>query len=117
MSQGAKSVFLNQTSEVQDLLLRLANMQPTVYMEQLSAMIRKNQSDSLRDTMGLQEPLTKRELDILRRLSSGLPITKIAESLHISHNTIKTHLKSVYRKLAVESRQEAIERGVELFLF
>ena len=117
MSQGAKSVFLNQTSEVQDLLLRLANMQPTVYMEQLSAMIRKNQSDSLRDTMGLQEPLTKRELDILRRLSSGLPITKIAESLHISHNTIKTHLKSIYRKLAVESRKEAIERGVELFLF
>jgi ATP/maltotriose-dependent transcriptional regulator MalT len=117
MSQGAKSVFLNQTSEVQDLLFRLANMQPTVYMEQLSAMIRKNQSDSLRDTMGLQEPLTKRELDILRRLSSGLPITKIAESLHISHNTIKTHLKSIYRKLAVESRKEAIERGVELFLF
>jgi DNA-binding NarL/FixJ family response regulator len=56
-------------------------------LEQIASLIRKNQSDSLRDTMGLKDPLTKRELDILRRLSSGLPITQIAGTLHISHNT------------------------------
>ena len=117
MAHGAKALFLNQSPEIQDLLLRLATLQPTLYLEQIASLIRKNQSDSLRENMGLKDPLTKRELDILRRLSSGLPITKIAESLHISHNTIKTHLKSIYRKLEVDSRAEAIERGVELFLF
>ena len=116
MAQGAKAIFLNQSPEVQHLLLTLANNQPTIFMEQLAMLVRKNQADSLRGSMGLREHLTKRELDILRRLSTGLPITQIASSLHISHNTIKTHLKNVYRKIGVESRSEAIERAVELFL-
>ena len=116
MANGAKQVFLNQSSVIQNHLLTLASSRPTVFMEQLSASIRKGQSISARDHMGLAEPLTKREIDILRRLSSGLPITQIASTLHISHNTIKTHLKSVYRKLNVESRSEAVERGKELLL-
>jgi len=116
MENGARNIFLNQTTEVQNLLLDLANKQPTVYMEQLASLIRKVQSGTARDHMGLSEPLTKREIDILRRLSSGLPITQIAGTLHISHNTIKTHLKSVYRKLNVESRAQAVERGKELLL-
>jgi len=116
MANGARSIFLNQSEEVQNHLLTLAGVKPTVYMEQLASAIRKGQTGSARDQMGLSEPLTKREIDILRRLSSGLPITQIAATLHISHNTIKTHLKSVYRKLNVESRSEAVERGKELLL-
>ena len=116
MENGARNIFLNQSAEVQNLLLDLANKQPTVYMEQLASLIRKGQSGRARDHMGLSDPLTKREIDILRRLSSGLPITQIAGTLHISHNTIKTHLKSVYRKLNVESRADAVERGKALLL-
>ncbi|MEI6120546.1 MAG: LuxR C-terminal-related transcriptional regulator, partial [Actinomycetes bacterium] len=48
--------------------------------------------------------------------ATGLPITQIATSLHISNNTIKTHLKNVYRKMNVESREEAVIRGRELAL-
>jgi LuxR family transcriptional regulator, maltose regulon positive regulatory protein len=40
----------------------------------------------------------------------------MAEILHVSRNTIKTHLRSVYQKLGVESRSRAIERAVELRL-
>jgi len=116
MANGARYIFLNQSEEVQNHLLTLAGVKPTAYMEQLASAIRKGQTGSARDQMGLSEPLTKREIDILRRLSSGLPITQIAATLHISHNTIKTHLKSVYRKLNVESRSEAVERGKELLL-
>ena len=116
MENGARNIFLNQSTEVQNLLLDLANKQPTVYLEQLASLIRKGQSGRARDHMGLSDPLTKREIDILRRLSSGLPITQIAGTLHISHNTIKTHLKSVYRKLNVESRADAVERGKALLL-
>lgn len=116
MANGAKQIFLNQSTEIQNHLLVMAGSRPTMYMEQLSLSIRKGQSTSAREHMGLADPLTKREIDILRRLSSGLPITQIAGTLHISHNTIKTHLKSVYRKLNVESRSEAVERGKELLL-
>ena len=65
---------------------------------------------------GLANPLTKRELDILRRLPTGLPITQIASTLHISNNTIKTHLKNVYKKLGVDSRDAAVTKGKELLL-
>lgn len=113
---GNRAIFTEQSSELQNLLLTLAEREPTIYMEKLAARIRAAQQGSMRSQMGLAEPLTKREVEILRRLSSGLPITQIASTLHISHNTIKTHLKSVYRKLNVESRVDAVERAKELLL-
>jgi LuxR family maltose regulon positive regulatory protein len=41
---------------------------------------------------------------------------EIAEGMHLSVNTVKTHLKAVYRKLGVEGRREAVLRGRELEL-
>ncbi|MFM8205215.1 MAG: response regulator transcription factor, partial [Actinomycetales bacterium] len=61
-------------------------------------------------------PLTKQELVILRRLDTELPISQIAKALSISKNTIKTHLKSIYRKLAAESRHDAVIKARELML-
>jgi ATP/maltotriose-dependent transcriptional regulator MalT len=85
-------------------------------MENLAKAIRKQSQIVMNESAGSENPLTKRELDILRRLSTGLPITQIAASLHISNNTIKTHLKNVYRKMGVASREEAVARGQELLL-
>ena len=113
---GARATFVAQSPEVQNLLLTLAEREPTLYLEKLASRIRAEQQGSMRSQMGLAEPLTKREVEILRRLASGLPITQIATTLHISHNTIKTHLKSVYRKLNVDSRSQALERAKELLL-
>ena len=72
---------------------------------------RNNKSDRL------ENPLTKREIEILNRLSTGLPISQIASNLHISNNTIKTHLKNVYKKLGADSRENAVAKGRELLLF
>ncbi|GDX23221.1 hypothetical protein LBMAG09_11960 [Actinomycetes bacterium] len=58
--------------------------------------------------------LTKREADILRHLSTGLPIKFIAGNLNISKNTIKTHLRNLYKKLGAADRREAVEKGREL---
>lgn len=113
---GAKKVFLAQSPEVQNFLLEIASMRPTVYMEQIASMIRQLQVQGKAGLGNLESPLTKRELDILRRLSSGLPITQIAGTLHISNNTIKTHLKSIYRKLNAENRTAAVEIGRNLLL-
>ncbi|GAA3517913.1 LuxR family transcriptional regulator [Actinocatenispora rupis] len=59
----------------------------------------------------LAEPLTDRELTVLRYLPTMSSNDEIAGDLHISVNTVKAHLKSLYRKLAVSSRREAIRRG------
>jgi len=118
MSQGHRRIFLSQRAPFKNLLLDIASDHPSVYLEQLASAIRESLNGA-KDAqgVGLESPLTKRELDILRRLTTGLPITQIAASLHISNNTIKTHLKNVYRKLEVDSRESAVTKGRELLLF
>ena len=54
------------------------------------------------------EPLTKRELDVLRLFRGDLSLRAIADELYISHNTAKGHTKSIYQKLGVSSRAEAV---------
>jgi LuxR family maltose regulon positive regulatory protein len=60
--------------------------------------------------------LTESELAVLRFLPSHMTNQEIAESLFLSINTIKTHLSSVYRKLGVTSRRQAIAQGRRLDL-
>jgi LuxR family transcriptional regulator, maltose regulon positive regulatory protein len=61
-------------------------------------------------------PLTSSELAVLRLLPSHMTNQEIAESLFLSINTVKTHLRSVYRKLGVTTRRQAITRGSRLGL-
>jgi LuxR family transcriptional regulator, maltose regulon positive regulatory protein len=62
-------------------------------------------------TRSLAEPLTDREEEVLRLLRGSLSLREIGERLSLSANTIKTHVRAIYRKLDVGSRQEAVERG------
>lgn len=57
------------------------------------------------------EPLTTREQDVLNLLDSELTYNEIATTLHVSTNTVKTHLKATYRKLDVSSRSQAVDRA------
>ena len=57
------------------------------------------------------EPLTERELTVLRFLSSGLSEREIGRELFLSFNTVHSHVKSLYRKLGVSSRAEAVARA------
>jgi LuxR family transcriptional regulator, maltose regulon positive regulatory protein len=61
-------------------------------------------------------PLTSSELAVLRLLPSHMTNQEIAEALFLSINTVKTHLRSVYRKLGVTTRRQAISRGGRLGL-
>ena len=60
--------------------------------------------------------LSPRERAVLRRLSSEMSAREIADSLYVSHNTVKTQVRAVYRKLGVASREEAVARARELGL-
>ncbi|OEJ28614.1 helix-turn-helix transcriptional regulator [Streptomyces agglomeratus] len=62
------------------------------------------------------EELSGREHDVLRRLAQMMSTEEIADDLHVSVNTVKTHLKGVYRKLAVSRRTDAVRRARELRL-
>jgi LuxR family transcriptional regulator, maltose regulon positive regulatory protein len=64
----------------------------------------------------LLEPLSEREEVVLRYLPTLMSNPEIAAELFVSVNTIKTHLKSIYRKLGVSHRREAVRRGRELRL-
>jgi LuxR family maltose regulon positive regulatory protein len=64
----------------------------------------------------LLEPLTDREMEVLVHLPTLMSNAEIASGLHLSVNTVKTHLKAVYRKLGVDGRRQAVVRGRELEL-
>lgn len=64
----------------------------------------------------LIEPLTAREMEVLQRMAAGLANKQIALALNISEHTVKFHLSSLYAKLGVSSRTEAVRRGLELGL-
>jgi len=79
------------------------------------AQARTAQPDAFRSRGLLAEPLTPAELRVLKLLPTSTYL-QMAEVLYVSRNTVKTHLRSIYQKLAVESRPQAIERAVELRL-
>jgi LuxR family maltose regulon positive regulatory protein len=62
------------------------------------------------------EELTAREAAVLALLPSGLSAREIGQELGVSHNTVKTHSKNLYRKLGAAHRREAVARGRELGL-
>ena len=64
----------------------------------------------------LVEPLTEREISVLRALRGPLSQREVGAALHLSVNTVKSYTKSLYRKLDVGSRREAVERGRALGL-
>jgi LuxR family maltose regulon positive regulatory protein len=62
------------------------------------------------------EELTERELDVLRYLPTMLRNSDIAAQMYVSVNTVKAHLRSLYRKLDVTQRRQAVDRARELGL-
>jgi len=56
----------------------------------------------------LVEPLTRRELVVLRHLAEGVTLDEIAGTLFVTRNTVKSQVRSLYRKIGTSSRAEAI---------
>jgi LuxR family maltose regulon positive regulatory protein len=74
-------------------------------------------SDRTPIKQGLIEPLSERELEVLRLLGTGLNGPEIARELVVSLNTMRTHTKNIYSKLGVNNRRAAVRRAEELDLF
>jgi DNA-binding NarL/FixJ family response regulator len=80
---------------------------PGIARRLLAAMVARGSAPAS-STAESDELLTPREHDVLRRISTGLTVAEVSRELAVSDNTVKTHLKSVYRKLGVRSRAGVI---------
>jgi LuxR family maltose regulon positive regulatory protein len=100
------------------------------YVEKLLAAFPRTESRGLRaeslkpirsvlspQSSALAEPLSQRELDVLRLLGTNLSGPEIARELMVSLNTLRTHTKNIYDKLGVNNRRAAVHRAAELELF
>ena len=85
------------------------------YVRRLLAAVNKTE-DSTLVTQGLIEPLSERELEVLRLLGTDLGGPEIARELVVSLNTVRTHTKNIYAKLGVNNRRAAVRRARELDL-
>jgi LuxR family maltose regulon positive regulatory protein len=98
-------------------LLRAAAKQGIArdYVRRLLAAVNKAE-DGTPASQGLIEPLSERELDVLRLLGTDLGGPDIARELIVSLNTVRTHTKNIYAKLGVNNRRAAVRRARELDL-
>jgi LuxR family maltose regulon positive regulatory protein len=68
------------------------------------------------DMVPLADPLSDRELEVLRLLPTYLTSSEIADQLYIAPSTVRSHIKHIYSKLQVHGRAEAVQRAEELAL-
>jgi ATP/maltotriose-dependent transcriptional regulator MalT len=112
---GFHEYFVRQ-NRLYPIMVKAAAAKPTIFIESVVHEMSERIKNSNSDTGSLEEKLTNRELEILKHLTTGNPISAIAKQLHISQNTMKTHLRNVYRKLDVDGRHTAVEKARKLLL-
>ncbi|MET8091421.1 LuxR C-terminal-related transcriptional regulator [Micromonospora sp. NPDC005220] len=117
--QGCRRAFTRAEPPVRDLLAAHLDA-GTAHFALVSDLVRGAGQSTTGAAAGpkgaLDEPLTERELTILRYLQSILSNVEIASELSLSVNTVKTHVRNIYRKLDATRRREAVRRARELRL-
>jgi LuxR family transcriptional regulator, maltose regulon positive regulatory protein len=118
-SQGFLNTVITTAPQVTSYLVEhAARLRSDPFVDQLVAaalQMRASQPGPAPAGPALAEPLTAAEERVLRLLPTSTYL-QIADTLYISRNTVKTHLRSIYQKLGVASRSEALERAVDLRL-
>ena len=94
-------------SRIDSIIRELADGQVYLSPQAYEALVLATRSQ------GREQVLTEREVEILRLAKRGLPNPQIAKALHISPGTVRNHLSSIYRKLGVHSRHEALQIAEE----
>lgn len=96
---------------IEELMEGGAPMSPVVAMKTLQML--RNQEVVHQKTVSVQSPeafnLSKREIEILEKIASGLNYNQIADSLFISAKTARKHIENIYQKLHVHSKLEAVQ--------
>lgn len=112
---GFHEYFVRQ-NRLYSHMVKAAAAKPTIFIESVVREMSTRNQKSLMDSGPLDEKLTNREVEILKHLTTGNPVNVIGKQLHISQNTMKTHLRNIYRKLQVDNRHSAVEKAQKLLL-
>jgi LuxR family maltose regulon positive regulatory protein len=113
--EGYRQVFADGGAPLHALLVRqlqLGTEHPSLVAELLGTADQRASHAS----SSLVDPLSDRELTVLRYLASVLSTAEIAAELNVSSNTVKTHVKSIYRKLDANGRRDAVDHARRLGL-
>jgi LuxR family maltose regulon positive regulatory protein len=112
--EGYVRVFVNEGEPIALLLRQLvaSGLMPD-YLGRLLASFTSSYPDKMQS---LSDPLSERELEVLRLIVAGLTNREIAKELVVSLGTIKTHINHIYQKLTVHNRTQAVARARELEL-
>jgi LuxR family maltose regulon positive regulatory protein len=111
-----RRAFLEEGPAILDLLPRVRYLAPGFVSQVLDAASAQDAGLPIPQAQALVEPLSEREMEILRLIAAGRSNPEIAELLYLSLNTVKWHAKNLYGKLNVGSRIEAVARAQELEL-
>jgi ATP/maltotriose-dependent transcriptional regulator MalT len=113
---GAKEIFLRQDNLTLESVINISEKINSQWVESLAkaCLDRINSRNALLNFRG--EQLTRREIEVLKYLTTSKSIEQIGRTLHISKNTMKTHLRNIYRKLEVCDRNQAAEVAKEKLL-
>jgi LuxR family maltose regulon positive regulatory protein len=115
--EGYLRIFADEGPPIATLLKALPRQATAIgYVRRLLAAMTRTEGRTAGATKGLVEPLSERELDVLRLLGSDLDGPDIARELSVSLNTMRTHTKSIYAKLGVTSRRAAVRQAQDLDL-
>ncbi len=114
--QGYVRIFLDEGQPIR-ALLRVAATEGSAagYARRLLTSHAPDENGG-RSSAALVDPLSAREVDVLRLLGTDLDGPDIARQLFVSVNTVRTHTKNIYAKLGVTNRRAAVRRGEELDL-
>ena len=110
---GAREIFLRQDNSTLEAIVNLSSESNSLWLESLgrSSIGRIKERNQLVEISG--EQLTEREIEVLKYLVSENTIVEIGQTLHISKNTMKTHLRNIYKKLGVDGRSAAAKKAQE----
>ncbi|MDH6115558.1 DNA-binding CsgD family transcriptional regulator [Kitasatospora sp. MAP12-15] len=109
-----RRLFVESGSAVHGLLRRDAQLAWAHRWLPAELLLTNGRTMGVGQPSGVVEPLSERERDVLNQAVRMLSTEEIAAELFVSVNTVKTHLKSVFRKLCVTRRSEAVHPAQEL---
>ena len=116
--EGYVRIFLDEGESMTRLLCQVQSRQAgSNYATELLSKIGRISSMTQPSMQLLIEPLTAREVEVLKLIKAGCSNQDIAEQLFISIPTVKRHISNIYGKLGVESRTQAVAIGKELKIF